>query len=107
MQAVCSSTEHERRLGQQPLHHGQPALAQVAEPGVVVAALRIVEVGDHDRVQPRRGDEIQPVEPAEVVANLVDLVDGDREAPERERGGARERDATPGEQLLRERVRHV
>ena len=97
---VLVDPEHERRLGQQPLHHGQPALAQVAEAGVVVAALGVVEVGDDDRVEPGLGHEVEAFEPAGLVAHLVDLVDGHREAPEREGGGAGEGDAAAAPQLL-------
>ena len=67
--------------GQLPLQHPQPALAHVAEAGVVVAALGVVVVGDDRGPQAgRRPEQVEPVAAsAGRLAHLVDLVDGDRD----------------------------
>ena len=51
---VLVDAEHERAGGQLPLEPLQPGQTEVAEAGVVVAALGVVEVGDDGDGQPER-----------------------------------------------------
>ena len=82
---VLVDAEHEAAFGQLGLEHRQTPLAQVAEPGVVIAALGIVVVRNHRHVQPDLGEDVEPVEPVRVDAHLVDLVDGNGRPSDRER----------------------
>ena len=97
---VLVDPEHERLVGQFPFQQRQPPLAQIAEAGVVGAALGVVVVRDHRHLEGDAGQEIEPVEPVGRRAHLVDLVHGHREPPQRERGGAGERDAPAGLELV-------
>ena len=52
---VLVHAEHADLVGQLGLEHVQPLLAEVAEPGVIAAALGVVVVGDDDRVDAGQG----------------------------------------------------
>ena len=100
-----STPEHERAVGEHRLEGPQPALAHVAEAGVVGAALGVVVVGHDGGSQPgRRTQQVEPLEPGRIVTDLVDLVHRDRDDAERERGGARHRQDPAARELLPERV---
>ena len=75
---------------------GQPPTADVAEAGVVRAALAVVVVRD-DRAPPAQDPAHQPDPrlPAGVLADLVDLVDGQRPVPEGDHGRGREHQGSP------------
>src|SRR6185437_13242411 len=61
--------------GQVAFHHGQPAFAEVAVPGVVAAAFGVVVVRDQRDGQAERAEQVETVQPARRTARLVDLVD--------------------------------
>ncbi len=74
------------RLGRQcALQDRQPALAEVAEPGVVRAALCVVVMRYHGDVKAQNAQQVKAVQPVRVSADLVHLVDGQR--PVSHRGG--------------------
>ena len=80
-------------MRQSPFEAPQAPLAHVAEAGVVRAALGVVVVGDDGGAQAGgRAEEVEPVEPAGLLADLVHLVHGDRDDADRERRGARHRE---------------
>ena len=88
---VLVNAEHERALREQGLENFEPTLAQVAEPGVVGAALGVVEVRDHGGAQPgSAAEDVEPLEPLRLRTDLVDLVDRDGHESERQSGGRRE-----------------
>ncbi len=99
--------EHEGAVGQLPLELLQPGETEVAEAGVVVAALRVVEVGDDGDGQPERGQQVEAVQPEGVGADLVDLVDGHRGDAQRQRGRAREHQRPAGTARPQEVGQHV
>ena len=64
-------------------------LAHVAEARVVPAALAVVVVGDDGGVQPGQGaEQVQAREPPRLLADLVDLVDGERVGSQGDRSSA-------------------
>src|SRR5438445_767913 len=69
------------------LHHGQPAFAEVAVPGVVTAAFGVDVVRDERDGEAERAEHVEPVQPAWRAARLVDLVD--RQGEPSRRGGCR------------------
>ncbi len=75
---VLVDAEDEHPVGQRRLQHGEASLAEVAEPGVVVAALLVVVVRNHGDVEPDLAQDVEPVDPVRVRADLVDLVHGHR-----------------------------
>ncbi len=80
-------------VGQLRFHAGQPLLAEVAEAGVVVAALGVVVVRDHHRRQAAdRSTRFEPRHPVRIDAGLVDLVHRHGVRAERQRGGAGQHD---------------
>ena len=91
---VCSSTPSTKApSGSCSSSIAQPPLAEVAEPGVVGAALGVVEVRDDRGPQPGGpAEHVEPVEPARLLADLVDLVDRHRHAA---RGSGPPRRRTP------------
>ena len=99
---VLVDAEHERAVGQLALEPFEPGQTEVAEAGVVVAALGVVEVGDDGDRQPDRGQQVEAVEPEGVRADLVDLVDGHRRDAQRERGRAGEHQRAAGSARLQE-----
>ena len=96
--------EDEGAVGQQPFHDRKATLTEIAEPGVVMAALGIVVVRDHRHGQTERCQQIEPVEPVRIGTRLVQLVHRHGRDPERERCGARERDCASASKLLGEEV---
>ena len=101
---VLVDAEYETSVRQRWLEHGQAPLAQVAEPGVVVAALGVVVVWDHRNVEANLCEHVEAVQPVRVDADLVDLVDGHGRPPERERRRRREHDRSARAQLLADRI---
>ena len=71
---VLVDAEHPAVVGHLRLQGGQAPLAQVAEPGVVGAALGVVVVGDDRHVGTEHTEQVEPVGPHRVGADLVDLV---------------------------------
>ena len=94
--------EHEVAPGEFLLEAHEPRLAEVAEPGVVVAALGVVVVGDDGGVDADRAEEVEAALPPWFLAHLVDLVDRHRVRAEGERGGRGERDDASVAQLALE-----
>ena len=90
------------------LHLRQSTFAQVAEPGVVVAALGVVVVRDHhDRQAGHLPDEVEPLGPGRWLARLVDLVHRHRVRAEGERGGAGEDDHAAALEPIGEQLRDL
>ena len=84
---VLVDTEHPGAVGEHGLHRDQSSLAEIAEAGVVMAALGVVVVRDHRGVDADRREEVEPVGPERLMSALVDLVDGDGGDTDGQRGG--------------------
>ena len=91
---VLVHAEHGGIGGQAAFHHGQPAFAEVAVPGVVAAAFGVVVVRDERDGEAERAEQVEPVQPARRAARLVDLVDRQGE-PSRGGGGRRGQHGQP------------
>ena len=103
MSAVCEiDAQHEVTRRQLLLQQSQAALAEVAEAGVVRAALGVVVVGDDRGVQAQVGQQVQAGQPGRVRADLVDLVDRDGVGAEGECRRAGERHEAAVGQLARQ-----
>ena len=104
---VLVDAEDEDVVGQVVLQDRQPALAHVAVPGVVVAALGVVVVGHDRRPQAGLGQQVEALQPVGLLADLVHLVHRQGEGPEGDGGGAGEGDAPAGAELLGQHRRHL
>ena len=108
MRAVCSSTPRTKTSsGSWLLQERQPALAHVAVPGVVVAALGVVVVGHHRRPQAGLGQQVEALQPVGLLADLVHLVHRQGEGAQGDGGGAGEGDAAAGAELVGQHRRHL
>ena len=103
---VAVDAEHERPVRERRLE-GRAGARPCSRSGCRGCRPRRCRSGGRRRPRRpgRRPSRSRPVEPGRVVAHLVDLVDGDRDHAQRERGRARERHGTAAAQLLGERVR--
>ena len=104
---VLVDPEDGRTLGEEGFELGEAGLAHVAEAGVMGATLRVVPVGDHRGRDAGRAQQIETLQPVHRLADLVDLVDGDRDDPEGDRRGRREGHAAAPLQLLGEESRDL
>ena len=85
---------------QRLLEYPQSTLAEVAEPRVVMSTFGVVVVGDHGDRQADGPEHVEAVEPVRFFTRLVDLVHGDGDPPECQRGGRGKRDRATGAELL-------
>ena len=104
---VLVHPQDEDVVGQLGLEGGQAPLAHVAEPGVVVAALGVVEVRHDHRPQAHLGHQVEAVQPVRPVAHLVDLVHRQGVRAQGAGGGAGKGDGAAGAQLLGQDHRHL
>ena len=99
---VLVDAEHELAVGDLGLEKCEALLSEVTEPGVVGPAFGVVVVGNDHRRDPEPSREDPARRASAVLTDLVDLVHGNRQQPERESRRAGEGDRSAESELLGE-----